>query len=172
MNKRQRILKAMAETARAETAQGTDLRDVREAVRQTRDDALSAWRHDVIIGGEQESKDQPHEHDEDTMTDIPFPHVTLGTTKHILLDESEVEEFIRGFDDGYESSYYETPHDNCMLSLSHVLMQVQNSWNHAPSPVLYAGFLVGWLALFFEQEQGEFARTQDVSSVSVTARDE
>ena len=40
MKKWQKILQAMMETARAETAKGTDLRDVREAVRQTRDDTI------------------------------------------------------------------------------------------------------------------------------------
>ncbi len=165
MKKWQMILQAMMETARAETAKGTDLRDVREAVRRTRDDALSAWRHGLTI----ESEDLLH--DEDIRTDTGFSHVTLGAIKHILLDESEVEEFVCGYDQGYASAYDETPHNNNLLSLSHVLMQVQNNWNHAVSPVVCAGFLVGWLALFFEQEQGEFARTQSVS-VSSTERDE
>jgi hypothetical protein len=58
MKKWQQILQAMMETAREETAKGKDLREVREAVRQTRDDMKAALRRGITLIGTQGTEPQ------------------------------------------------------------------------------------------------------------------
>ncbi len=159
MNKRQKILKVMIETARAETAKGTDLRDVREAVRQTRDNAIAAMRQGITLHGEQDTE---HDKENDSMTDIPMSTMTIGT-KAVLLDESDYDEFVRGYDDGYETCHRHR-RDNTTIYASTLLFYVRNGWNDTRSDMYNTKFQVGWLAAFLEQEEGQLARCVDINS--------
>ncbi len=159
MNRHQKILQAMIETARAKTAQGADLRDVVEATRQTRDDAVAALRQGITLRDEQETE---HDKEDDSMTDVSLSTVTIGA-KTVLLDESDYDEFVRGYDDGYETCHRHR-RDNTTICASTLLFYVRNGWNDAVSVMYNTGFLVGWLAAFLEQEEGQLARCVDINS--------
>jgi hypothetical protein len=77
-------------------------------------------------------------------------------TKGVLVEDDE---FVHGYDDGY-TVYHQYYHDEKVLNAYVLLMQLRNGWGDEAyvSDMHTTGFLVGWLAAFLEQEEGQLAR--------------
>jgi len=90
------------------------------------------------------------------MTQPYFQHqpqyITIGTIP-LLVEEKE---FIGGFDSGYDS--YHTYHQ-CgeVIETSTLLFLIKNGWNGDHSDMWTTGYIMGWLAAFYEQEDGQLA---------------
>lgn len=67
----------------------------------------------------------------------------------------EDEEFARDYDLGYET--YHRYHRDEVIDSALLLFQVRNGWNDACSDMHNTGLLLGWLAAFYEQEDGQLA---------------
>jgi hypothetical protein len=94
------------------------------------------------------------------MTESSIITVTIGS-KTALVDESDHDEFVRGYDDGYETCHRHRP-DNRTVYASTLLFHLRNGWNDTRSDMYNTGFQVGWLAAFLEPEDGQLARCVDV----------
>lgn len=78
--------------------------------------------------------------------------VALGT----ILIMIEGEEFIGGFESGYDS-YHTYHHRDEVIETSTLLFLLKNGWNGDKSEMWTTGYIMGWLAAFYEQEEGQLA---------------
>ncbi len=87
------------------------------------------------------------------MEQVQQPHsVSIG--KRAVLVEDE--EFVRGYDAGYET-YRRYHRDDDVIDSAILLFQLRNGWNSECSEMETTGFIMGWLAAFYEQEDGQLA---------------
>ncbi len=93
------------------------------------------------------------------MTHVQQPHLISIGNKSVLVEDGD---FARAYDGGYET-YHRYHRDNDVIDSAILLFQVRNGWNAACSEMETTGFIMGWLAAFYEQEDGQMAL-----SVSVT----
>ncbi len=66
------------------------------------------------------------------------------------------EEFVSGFESGYDS-YHTYHHRDEVIETTTLLFLLKNGWNGGPSDLWNTGYIIGWLAGFYEQEQGTLA---------------
>ncbi len=79
-------------------------------------------------------------------------HITFGTIPLLIEDK----EFVGGFESGYGS--YHTYHQRGeVIETSTFLFLLKNGWNGDRSEMWTAGYIVGWLAGLYEQEDGQLA---------------
>ena len=82
--------------------------------------------------------------------------VMIGTI-HLLIDD---EDFLRGYTNGYETFHIHHSKvgciDTCML-----LFLLRNGWDAGHSDSWMTGYIMGWLAAFYEPEEGQFALSTD-----------
>ena len=78
--------------------------------------------------------------------------MSIGS-KTVLVDD---EEFVRAYDKGH-ATYYRYHRDEQVMDVALLAFQVQSS-----SEMHHIGAILGWLAAFFEQEEGQLARTFEV----------
>jgi len=106
---------------------------------------------------EERRKKGPHT----TMTTGPHfqqQQVSLGATLIMIEDE----EFIGGFETRYDS--YHTYHQQGeVIEISTLLFLLKNGWNGERSEMWTAGYIMGWLAGFYEQEDGQLALSVPVT---------
>lgn len=88
------------------------------------------------------------------MTQVQRPHVISIGNKRVLVED---EDFARSYDKGYET-YHRYHHDDEMVDSALLLFQVRNGWNDAHSEMETTAYIMGWLAAFYEQEQGQLAQ--------------
>ncbi len=93
------------------------------------------------------------------MTHVQQPHMVSIGNKSVLVED---EEFARAYDEGYET-YHRYHCDDDVIDSSILFFQLRNGWNGGYSEMWTTGYLMGWLAGFYEQEEGQLAL-----SVSVT----
>lgn len=86
------------------------------------------------------------------MTMIQPQQATVGTTFLIIDDE----DFLHGYHEGYTTcqTYH---HNKESLNTSILLFLLKNGWDAGYSDHWNTGYIVGWLAAFYEQEQGQLA---------------
>lgn len=78
---------------------------------------------------------------------------TIGNAL-LLIDD---EDFVYGYHEGYET--YQTYHHNKEggVDTSTLLFLLKNGWDAGHSDLWNTGYIAGWLAAFYEQEDGQFA---------------
>ncbi len=87
------------------------------------------------------------------MPQVQQPHSISIGNKTVLVED---EEFARAYDKGYET-YHRYHRDEEVIDSALLLFQVRNGWNDACSDLYNVGFLLGWLAAFYEQKDGHLA---------------
>ena len=92
------------------------------------------------------------------MLQVQQPQMISIGKKMVLVED---EEFERAYDKGYEN-YHRYHHDDEVIDSALLLFQVRNGWNGEHSEMQITAYIVGWLAAFYEQEEGQLARTVDV----------
>ncbi len=96
------------------------------------------------------------------MTTIQQQHqqIALGTTL-LLIDD---EDFLHGYDNGYETFHTYRSKEEA-VDTSTLLCLLRNGWNAGHNNDQWnTGYIVGWLAAFYEQENGQFALSTYVSA--------
>ncbi len=84
--------------------------------------------------------------------------VSLGATSILIEDK----EFIGGFENGYDS--YHTYHQQGeVIEISTFLFLLKNGWDGERSEMWTTGYIMGWLAAFYEQEEGQLALSVSVA---------
>ena len=79
-------------------------------------------------------------------------YITIGTIPLLIEDK----EFVSGFERGYES--YHTYHQHGeVIETSTLLFLLRNGWNADHTDMWTTGYIMGWLAGLYEQENGQFA---------------
>ncbi len=91
------------------------------------------------------------------MTLIEYPMLSIGT-RTIL---SEDEDFVHGYTNGYETHHTYHQH-NDLLDTSTLLFLLRNGWDAGHSDEWNTGYIMGWLAGFYEQEAGQLALSMNV----------
>jgi len=87
------------------------------------------------------------------MEQIQQPHrVSIGNRVVLVEDE----EFVLAYDAGYET-YHRYHRDDDVIDSAILLFQLRNGWNSECSEMEATGFIMGWLAAFYEQEEGQLA---------------
>ncbi len=99
------------------------------------------------------------------MTRTAWSHlqqVSLGTRQVMVEDE----EFVHGFDTGYDTchTYHHHTHTDEVMSTDTFLFLLRNGWGAGRSDQWTTGYIMGWLAAFYEQEEGQLALSTDVSA--------
>jgi len=92
------------------------------------------------------------------MTHIQQQVICIGTRSVLVEDE----DFARAYDVGYET-YHRYHRDDNVIDSAILLFQLRNGWNDTCSEMEHTGFIMGWLAGFYEQEEGHLARSIDVT---------
>lgn len=78
--------------------------------------------------------------------------VALGAMFLLIEDE----EFIGGFEHGYD--IYHTHHQHGeVIETGTLFFLLKNGWNADQSEMWTTGYIMGWLAGFYEQEDGQLA---------------
>jgi len=95
------------------------------------------------------------------MTHVQPLIVSIG--KRAVLVEDE--DFARAYDAGYET-YHRYHRDEEVIDSALLLFQVRNGWNTERSEMETTGFIMGWLAAFYEQEEGQLALCVSVTRES------
>ncbi len=79
-------------------------------------------------------------------------YITIGTIPLVIEDK----EFINGFERGYDS--YHTYHQRGeVIETSTLFFLLKNGWNADHSEMWTTGYIMGWLAGLYEQEDGQLA---------------
>ncbi len=91
------------------------------------------------------------------MTHLAWQQITIGNA-HILVDD---EDFVQGYHDGYETCHTYHHHEE-MIDTSTFLFLLRNGWDTGRSEQWNTGYILGWLAAFYEQEKGTLALCVDV----------
>jgi len=80
--------------------------------------------------------------------------ISIGNRSVLVEDE----EFVQAYDAGYEA-YYRYHRQDDVIDSSILLFQLRNGWNERCSDMENTGYIMGWLAAFYEQEEGQLARS-------------
>ena len=83
--------------------------------------------------------------------------MSIGS-KTVLVDD---EEFVRAYDKGH-ATYYRYHRDEQVIDVALLAFQVQSAGHDDSSEMHHIGGILGWLAAFFEQEEGQLARIIDI----------
>ncbi len=75
----------------------------------------------------------------------------------------ENEEFMRGFDTGYDIYHTHHTQDDEVIGTTTLLFLFKNGWNAGQSDEWTTGYIMGWLAAFYEQEHGMLALSMSVT---------
>jgi len=92
------------------------------------------------------------------MPQVQQSHMISIGNKSVLVED---EEFARAYDVGYET-YHRYHRDEDVIDSAILLFQLRNGWNGDRSDMWTTGYLLGWLAAFYEREEGQLARTVDI----------
>jgi hypothetical protein len=76
---------------------------------------------------------------------------SLGKRQVLIEDE----EFMRGFNIGYDTFHAHHTQDDEMIGTTTLLFLLKNGWNAGMSDQWTTGYIMGWLAAFYEQEDGQ-----------------
>ncbi len=87
------------------------------------------------------------------MAQVQQPHVVSIGKRAVLVED---EDFARAYDVGYET-YHQYHRDDDVIDSAMLLFHLRNGWNDACSAMWTTGFIMGWLAAFYEQEEGQLA---------------
>ena len=91
--------------------------------------------------------------------------VMIGTI-HLLIDD---EDFLRSYRNGYETFHtYHSKEES--MDISTLLFLLRNGWDAEHSDSWMTGYIMGWLAAFYEQEEGQFALSTDETRLCDTSR--
>ncbi len=93
--------------------------------------------------------------------------VMIGTIQ-LLIDEKD---FLRGYSNGYDTFHRYHSKEEC-IDTSLLLFLLKNGWNAGHSDLWMTGYIMGWLAAFYEQEAGQFALSTDETLLCDTSREE
>jgi len=94
--------------------------------------------------------------------------VVLGTIQ-VLVDDTA---FVQGYETGYGTYHtYHAQQDDGVIEVSTLLFLLRNGWNVGQSDQWNTGYIMGWLAAFYEQEKGMFALSTYVANVGDAERD-
>jgi len=85
------------------------------------------------------------------MTHVQQPHLISIGNKSVLVED---ENFAHAYDVGYET-YYRYHRDDDVIDSAILLFQLRNGWNDACSEMETTSYIMGWLAAFYEQEEGQ-----------------
>ncbi len=94
------------------------------------------------------------------MTHLPLQQIALGNTLLILDDE----DFLHGYTNGYENSHTYHPKGEEGIDTSTLLFLLKNGWDAGHTDQWNTGYIMGWLAAFYEQEAGQFALSTYVTT--------
>ena len=78
--------------------------------------------------------------------------------KTVLVDDDE---FVRAYDKGH-ATYYRYHRNEKVIDVALLAFQVQSGSGSEMHPI---GAILGWLAAFFEQEEGQLARSVAVNGM-------
>jgi len=93
------------------------------------------------------------------VTHLQQQRVAIGNILLILDDE----DFLRGYTNGYETSHTYHPKGEG-IDTSTLLFLLKNGWDAGHTDQWNTGYIMGWLAAFYEQEAGQFALSVYVST--------
>jgi len=79
--------------------------------------------------------------------------VSIGNRSVLVEDE----EFVYAYDAEYET-YHRYHRQGDVIDSAILLFQLRNGWNERCSEMWNTGYIMGWLAAFYEQEDGQLAR--------------
>ena len=85
--------------------------------------------------------------------------IMLGTMLLLINDA----DFLHGYDNGYETFHTYHPKEEA-VDTSTLLFLLKNGWNAGHSDQWVTGYIMGWLAAFYEQEKGQLALSTSVSA--------
>ncbi len=86
-------------------------------------------------------------------------HIVAIGNRSVLVED---EEFARAYDAGYET--HDRYHrDDEVIDASLLLFQLRNGWNERCSEMENTGYIMGWLAGFYEQVKGQLALSVPVT---------
>ncbi len=85
--------------------------------------------------------------------------------KTVLVDDDE---FVRAYDKGH-ATYYRYHRDEKVIDVALLAFQVQSG---SGSEMHHIGAILGWLAAFFEQEEGQLACSIEVNGTNDIDTDE
>ncbi len=93
--------------------------------------------------------------------------VSIGN-KSVLVED---EEFARAYDAGY-GTYHRYHRDDDVIDSALLLFQLRNGWNERCSGMWTTGYLMGWLAAFYEQEEGQLSLSVYLSESCETRQEQ
>ena len=95
------------------------------------------------------------------MTSIPqYQQIALGAIL-LLIDD---EDFLHGYTNGYETFHVYHPNEERRVDTSTLLFLLKNGWNAGQTDQWNTGYIIGWLAALYEQEDGQFAFSTSISA--------
>ncbi len=86
--------------------------------------------------------------------------VVLGT----MLLRIDDEDFLCGYTNGYET-FHAYHHKEDAVDTSTLLFLLRNGWNAGHTDQWMTGYILRWLAAFYEQEDGQFALSMDAPTL-------
>ncbi len=92
-------------------------------------------------------------------------HVVSIGKMSVLVEDEDV---MQAYDAGYET-YHRYHHQDEVIDATTLLFQLRNGWNSGCSDMWNTGYIMGWLAGFYEQEEGQLARSIDVNPKNATS---
>ena len=92
------------------------------------------------------------------MSHVQQSQMMLIGNKTVLVEDDN---FARMYDTGY-TNYHRYHRDDEVIDSALLLLLLRNGWNGAYSEMETTAYIMGWLAAFLEQEEGQLARTVDV----------
>jgi hypothetical protein len=101
----------------------------------------------------------------DIMSEVQQSYTIPIGNKAIAIEDDD---FVQGYDAGYDA-YRRYHRDDTVIDASLLLSRLRNGWNSECSDMWTTGYLMGWLTAFYEQEEGQLARSIDVNPENVTS---
>lgn len=96
------------------------------------------------------------------MTTIHYPTLmTLGNMS-VLVEEVD---FVQGYHRGYEN-YVQYHRNDEAIEAALFMALVRNGWNETTSAMWQTGYILGWLAAFYGQEEGHLQLSADRHEMS------
>jgi hypothetical protein len=93
------------------------------------------------------------------MINMALSIVTIGNKTVCIEDE----EFVRGFETGYDAYRMYHRRDDEVICTHTFLFLLKNGWNAGQSDQWITGYITGWYAAFHEQEHGQLALSVEVN---------
>ena len=78
-------------------------------------------------------------------------HTILIGNKAIAVEDDD---FVQAYNAGYDT-YYRYHREDEVIDASLLLFQLRNGWNGERPDMWTTGYILGWLAAFYEQEEGQ-----------------